>query len=654
MSVKATSKASSDQTRLDGVMCPKNYHHGQMIVIQKYPPANKPGFFRHAKVLIPSRLPKRPHKLPSDSNTALTLPSRDTKPVNRVITFSANTPIPPPTRMRRLNHKDIIALKKRRKTGLESMPDEVLLRIGNLLHVVFPVQDGYPKTGSRIHGLRALIRCNKRLHALLEPAPYSSVHLNICHDTVLSAQNMDIARLVSRLGINREASYDAIVYCPRDGWQLARYGDILPLSKIIRSLLARDCRQYVATEGLKVRLLHTILSHPAIRTLVIGSRHKHAQSPGGSEDSVWEGDLAHVRNLGFGKVEPDVLAKLVRCTPKLSVLYVPSGYECSPYTGQIRAMRTHTSLRILQIATCSDGYTRSVDVPASVWSTGFLSLQSLTLDSSAIDCECKTGFDVSLSSHSYHLTNSSPDLQLIVIPPLPKLRHLVYNVRFDHEGSTGWGRRVWERPWTSAQVYEEEDRHIRSHGLTVEVIAKLRAAPSLEIIHFTSIFESRVEENIAKWCESSINGILIRSYFDHVSGDEFFHTRRLRLEALRPGRWRYEGKVSLQSLPVSVRLERLKTPLHSSLEGTCQGDGKCVAHYWENITNFRGHRVPEEVLKRVYMAMGGESGDDISWKMPGRDLEMPQASWAVLREWYDQSGKPMSARIPQELNGRSS
>jgi hypothetical protein len=51
-------------------------------------------------------------------------------------------------------------------------------------------------------------------------------------------------------------------------------------------------------------------------------------------------------------------------------------------------------------------------------------------------------------------------------------------------------------------------------------------------------------------------------------------------------------------------------------------------HLWMDQTDFGGKVVPLRILDEIYYEMLGE---ERTWMTPGRDLELPDEAWALLR-----------------------
>ena len=130
--------------------------------------------------------------------------------------------------------------------------------------------------------------------------------------------------------------------------------------------------------------------------------------------------------------------------------------------------------------------------------------------------------------------------------------------------------------------------------------------PALTHIYFSSWMQTSNSRDIkdfenlspSSWCSSDIQSALIRTYTN--------------------------GKYWL----IHFRANKTSPSVYHG-EGHEQADGKCLAHNdWLDLAIFNpGHRITDEVLSRVYSILG----ETKEWENPGRDLELPEEAWAVLR-----------------------
>ena len=102
--------------------------------------------------------------------------------------------------------------------------------------------------------------------------------------------------------------------------------------------------------------------------------------------------------------------------------------------------------------------------------------------------------------------------------------------------------------------------------------------------------------------------MLIRSYTDSTGAEIFFHLRRLQL---------------IKSTP-KVYID------YGNIKSGCTGKD----HEWIDHTWYKGYRVVDDTLDKVYKEIGGEGG---GWITPGRGLTMSDKAWRVLQRGLKQA-----------------
>ena len=180
------------------------------------------------------------------------------------------------------------------------------------------------------------------------------------------------------------------------------------------------------------------------------------------------------------------------------------------------------------------------------------------------------------------------------------MRLLVY-INLDFPGIDGDGQTWWPVPgdkWFWIEPSSERD---------------LRRAPSLErFIRIDS--DDRTKEldfaslSLSQYLLHRLHVRLIRSYTN--GGDTVMHMRQLE--------WR-------QTVFVSTRREG---------QHKCDAE-PCSEHFWMDVTCFNGTFVPFNTLRRMYEILG----ETLEWTQTGRELELPEGAWRLLRVERDQQGE---------------
>ncbi|WRT69215.1 uncharacterized protein IL334_006199 [Kwoniella shivajii] len=213
---------------------------------------------------------------------------------------------------------------------------------------------------------------------------------------------------------------------------------------------------------------------------------------------------------------------------------------------------------------------------------------------------CESGFDninILVQSQAVEC-ESETFIENILIPPFPSLQAIVIPCR-----TTKWYRHLAPPDWAKAPPPR--------NSISPHVITHLRSAPNVVAVQFSCLSSLSSEEVLSSptWCDKRVNGVLLRSYLNNISGEEFYHLRRLELLTVQPKIYDYT---------YSEKYKELKG---------CKGDE--IDHRWVDHTWYKSVPVPPPILKKVYKLLGAKS----QWTNPGRGLELPESAWEVLRKW---------------------
>ncbi|KAK6906164.1 hypothetical protein I203_100148 [Kwoniella mangroviensis CBS 8507] len=211
--------------------------------------------------------------------------------------------------------------------------------------------------------------------------------------------------------------------------------------------------------------------------------------------------------------------------------------------------------------------------------SGFDNVEVL-VQNQAIECESETFIENTL------------------IPPFSSLRTILIPCR-----TPKWYRHLSPPDWAKAPPPR--------NSISPHVISHLLEAPNLLAVQFSSLSSLTINEVLdsSQWCDKRVNGVLIRSYINEITGEELFHFRRLELLIVQP---------KIYDSTYEDRYDGMKE---------CKGDE--VDHRWVDHTSFRNATVPPPILKKVYKT----SGEKLDWTTPGRGISLPETAWEVLRSW---------------------
>ncbi|WVW79504.1 hypothetical protein I302_101473 [Kwoniella bestiolae CBS 10118] len=213
---------------------------------------------------------------------------------------------------------------------------------------------------------------------------------------------------------------------------------------------------------------------------------------------------------------------------------------------------------------------------------------------------CQSGFDaVEILVESQAIEcESETFIENIFMPPFPALKTILIPCR-----TPKWYRHLSPPDWAKAPPPR--------NSISPHVISHLRDAPNLLAVQFSCLSTLTIEEvsDSVQWCDKRVNGVLIRSYLNEVTGEEFYHLRRLELLTVQP---------KIYDSTYKGQYECMKK---------CQGNE--VDHRWVDHLSYKNAMVPPPILKKVYKCSGEKSG----WQIPGRGLALPESAWVVLRNW---------------------
>ncbi|WVQ63768.1 uncharacterized protein L199_001922 [Kwoniella botswanensis] len=189
-------------------------------------------------------------------------------------------------------------------------------------------------------------------------------------------------------------------------------------------------------------------------------------------------------------------------------------------------------------------------------------------------------------------------IENILIPPFPSLRSILIPCR-----SPKWYRHLSPPDWAKAPPPR--------NSISPHVISHLQAAPNLLAVQFSCLSSLSTSEVLdsSQWCDKRVNGVLIRSYLNEITGEQFYHLRRLEFLVVQP---------KLYDSTYKDRYDGMKE---------CKGDE--VDHRWVDHTSFKSATVPSPILKKVYKTLG----EKLDWTTPGRGISLPESAWEVLRSW---------------------
>ncbi|WWD06890.1 hypothetical protein V865_004987 [Kwoniella europaea PYCC6329] len=189
-------------------------------------------------------------------------------------------------------------------------------------------------------------------------------------------------------------------------------------------------------------------------------------------------------------------------------------------------------------------------------------------------------------------------IENILIPPFPSLRSILIPCR-----SPKWYRHLSPPDWAKAPPPR--------NSISPHVISHLQEAPNLLAVQFSCLSSLSIDEVLdsSQWCDKRVNGVLIRSYLNETTGEQFYHLRRLELLVVQP---------KLYDSTYEDRYDGMKE---------CKGEE--VDHRWVDHTSFKNATVPPPILKKVYKTLG----EKLDWTTPGRGMLLPESAWEVLRSW---------------------
>ncbi|WWC91069.1 uncharacterized protein L201_006010 [Kwoniella dendrophila CBS 6074] len=212
--------------------------------------------------------------------------------------------------------------------------------------------------------------------------------------------------------------------------------------------------------------------------------------------------------------------------------------------------------------------------------TGFDNVEML-VQSQAIECESET-----------YIEN-------IHLPPFPSLRAILVPCR-----TPEWYRHISAPDWAKAPPPR--------NSISPHVISHLRSSPNLLVVQFSCLSSSSIEDilDTSKWCDKRVNGVIIRNYVNEITGEEFYHLRRLELLTVKPKMYDITYKDKYRSM------EECKTE-------------EDVDHRWSNHTSFKNATLPPQILKKLYKSINEKQ----DWQIPKRNLHLPESAWEILRKW---------------------
>ncbi|WVF65417.1 hypothetical protein IAT40_000144 [Kwoniella sp. CBS 6097] len=258
---------------------------------------------------------------------------------------------------------------------------------------------------------------------------------------------------------------------------------------------------------------------------------------------------------------------------------------------------------------------------------GFENVKVL-VQSQAIECESETYIDN------------------IYIPPFPSLKYIQVPCR-----SPKWHRHTKPPEWAKAPPPR--------NSISSPIIQHLREAPNLLGVQFGIVqpLDSspgfgfgcplKPEDDNGEildsdgWYDQRVNGVLIRSYLNPVTGDEMYHFRRMELLKIDI---KFYQPVSSRNSVTTSPTARTSTQSASSTSTSpsrskannkspkkTKGDERENEDYrWVDHTSFKGVAVPLPILKKIYRLKGEKNAE---WKIPGRGLELPNEAWEVVHKW---------------------
>ncbi|OCF42997.1 hypothetical protein I317_03218 [Kwoniella heveanensis CBS 569] len=393
---------------------------------------------------------------------------------------------------------------------------------------------------------------------------------------------------------------------------------------------------------------------------------------GGEDDRDGEGEvegdpsrfLSRLRTLSFHQLDPRGLSNIssiFKHVEKVEDVYFDlrienhMGYQALfrvINNDQLRALSELESLRRLTWL----GGREARWIFEKISTKGFAHVQVLTL-SQAIECEGETYIDN------------------IYIPPFPSLKYIHIPCR-----SPKWYKRTISPEWAKAPPPQ--------NAISAPVIRHLRAAPNLLGVQFGVVRPSSsydTEPGFAhptaqgdddildseQWYNRRMNGVLIRSYMNPVTGEELYHFRRMELLKVDTRFYVPNADISsivspdsnqptassnstsstqAQATPSSstsstekeeetTTKKRKATKRQKTQKKQMTTEKRALAptpnyergkYRWVDHTSFKGAAVSPPVLARIYK-LKGEKPD---WKTcPGRGLELPEQAWEVLYKW---------------------
>jgi hypothetical protein len=175
-----------------------------------------------------------------------------------------------------------------------------------------------------------------------------------------------------------------------------------------------------------------------------------------------------------------------------------------------------------------------------------------------------------------------------------------------------------ETTFTPFQAVATVDDEVATTSIPVRpilptMITHLHSAPRLLEIHlvpFTRVIRYRhmAEPQTATTSPPAL--VKIRSFTHH--GEIFYHYR------------------------ISATQFELGTGGYATTKSLASGPSEGGGTIWQDYTDYKGRRVPGDVLHEVYQS----AGQSRAWITPGRRLTLPEVAWTVLEKWYETVGRP--------------
>ncbi|WWC72967.1 uncharacterized protein I206_106931 [Kwoniella pini CBS 10737] len=191
-------------------------------------------------------------------------------------------------------------------------------------------------------------------------------------------------------------------------------------------------------------------------------------------------------------------------------------------------------------------------------------------------------------------SESETYIENILVPPFASLKVILVPCR-----TTKWSRHLAAPDWAKAPPPR--------NSISPHVINHLRQAPNLLAIQFSCLSNLSIEEALdsSKWNDKRVNGVLIRCYTNQATGEEFYHFKRLELLTVQPKIYDHQYAEKYETMRKAGEIR------------------------WVDHTSFRNATVPPPILNKVYKLLG----QSIEWQEPGRNMELPESAWQVLRLW---------------------